>query len=155
MCLRCLIERFVLPSMPEDPHHFLSAHASVNQMDKLAPQADSDGLHTSTLHRVPLARARPCMLFVFQVECVFISAEKAKIEEVQNERQVEGAVEGAGEVGGCGGGSGWGWRRDTATGYKTRDTKGGGTFAHISSQPDRWLHTVDSGSGDPSDSHDA
>lgn len=85
--------------MPEDPHHFLSAHASVNQMDKLAPQADSDGLHTSTLHRVPLARARPCMLFVFQVECVFIRAEKAKIEEVQNERQVEGAVEGAGEVG--------------------------------------------------------
>lgn len=81
--------------MPGDPHHFLSAHASVNQMDKLAPQADSDGLHTSTLHRVPLARARPRMLFVFQVECVFIRAEEAKIEEVQNERQVEGAVEGA------------------------------------------------------------
>lgn len=85
--------------MPEVPHHFLSAHASVNQMDKLAPRADSDGLHTSTLHQAPLARARPQMLFVFQEECVFVRAEEAKIEGVRDERRAEGAAASAGEVG--------------------------------------------------------
>lgn len=92
MCLRCPIEHFVPLSMPEEPHHFLSAHASVNQMDKLAPHADSDGLHTSTLHQVPLARARPQMLFVFQEECVFVRAKK------ENRRSSERAAGG----GSCG-----------------------------------------------------
>lgn len=91
-----------LPSMPEDPCHFLSTHASVNQMDKLAPHADSD---SQLCTRFP---SRPQMLLVFQEECVFIRAEEAKIEAFQNERRAEGAVALAGEVGGkvIGGGGG-------------------------------------------------
>lgn len=133
--------------MPEVSHHFLSAHASVNQMDKLAPHADSDGLHTSTPHQVPLACARPQMLFVFQEECVFVRAEEAKIEEVQNERPAEGAVALAGEAGGVGGGI---LQHVTKQGTQNRSYK----------QPRRrhfrsHLLPDDLGSGDPSDSHDA
>lgn len=71
------------------------------------------------------------MLFVFQEECVFVRAEEAKIEEVQNERPAEGAVALAGEVGGGGY-----CNMLQNKGHKTGliNSRGGGTFAHISSQ---------------------